>query len=92
MIDGRINWGERFKNMLTPPNEPNKQCKVEKVPLPPPIQGPIPGLPTHHFLSYPRLIVNMGSSKIYLTNRQRAGWGLDQEGAIRQKDRTLLVK
>ena len=29
MIDGRINWGERFKDMLTPPNEPNKQCKVE---------------------------------------------------------------
>merc|ERR1712240_465514 len=29
IIDRRINCGKKIKNMLTPPNEPNEQCKVE---------------------------------------------------------------
>ena len=29
IFDGRINWSEKIKNMLTPSNKPNEQCIVE---------------------------------------------------------------
>ena len=47
-----------------------------------------PGSSNTSIPSYPRSIVNMGSSK-FTWPRQRAWWGLDQEGELLKQTRTL---
>ena len=50
-----------------------------------------PGSSSTSIPSYPRSIVNMGSSK-FTWPRQRAWWGLDQEGEFVKTGQDITVK